>query len=80
MQILRPHSRPTELEILGVGLSNSCLTSSPGDSAQYQSLKTTAIQNKATFTLKKYLHLVPGSHLLGMVWRKFFFSKYMRNA
>lgn len=50
-----------------------CLTSSPGDSAQHPSLKTTAIQNKVTFMLKKFLHLAPGIHQLRMVWRTFFF-------
>lgn len=35
-------------------------TNSPGDSVQHQSLKTSVIQNKATLTLKKFPHVVPG--------------------
>lgn len=39
VQILRPHSRPTESETLGVGPSNLCLNKSSGDAVAWLSLK-----------------------------------------
>lgn len=75
MQILGPPSRSSESETLGVGISNLCLPSPQGDFAEHQSLKITAILNKATFMLKNFLPFILGSHLLRMVRRKFFFQE-----